>query len=96
MLSDMIQVKRSIEGTVSPKFQITIPAQIREALGLHPGEKLEFTLNQSHVVEMRVKRPKPSDIIAEVLKQHDLSHLATETGNDAVAAQKKNRWGRDK
>ncbi|MFO1469126.1 MAG: AbrB/MazE/SpoVT family DNA-binding domain-containing protein [Steroidobacteraceae bacterium] len=32
--------------TVSPKFQIVIPARIREALGIKPGEKL-------HAIEYR-------------------------------------------
>jgi AbrB family looped-hinge helix DNA binding protein len=27
--------------TVSPKYQIVIPAKIREALGIKPGEKLQ-------------------------------------------------------
>lgn len=27
--------------TVSPKFQVVIPQQIREALGLRPGQKVE-------------------------------------------------------
>ena len=27
--------------TLSPKFQVVIPQQIREALGLKPGQKVE-------------------------------------------------------
>ena len=27
--------------TVSPKYQVVIPAEIRESLGLKPGEKLQ-------------------------------------------------------
>lgn len=33
--------------TISPKFQIVIPREIREAMGLRPGEKLQvFQLGQ--------------------------------------------------
>ena len=28
--------------TVSPKYQVVIPQRIREALGLKPGQKIEF------------------------------------------------------
>ena len=49
-----------IEGTVSPKHQITIPAAIRDALGLRSGDKVEFKLEKDNVLELRIKRPTPS------------------------------------
>lgn len=35
---------------VSPKGQVTIPKQIREELGLHPGDEVEFERTESGVV----------------------------------------------
>jgi antitoxin PrlF len=82
----------TVEGTLSPKNQITIPAAIRDALGLRPGDKIEFRLERGSVVELRVKRPKPSDTIRAVLEQFDMSELHNETGGDAVKAVREARW----
>ena len=88
----MTQVRDTIEGTLSPKHQITIPAAMRDALGLRPGDKIEFKLETGDVLELRVKRPNPAETIAAVLAQYDFSALAEETGNDAVAAVRQSRW----
>lgn len=88
----MAQARDTIEGTISPKHQITIPAAMRDALGLRPGDKIEFKLETGNVLELRVKRPNPSETIAAVLEQFDLGALQAETGNDAVAAVRESRW----
>lgn len=36
-------------ATISTKGQVTIPAEIRRTLGLKPGDKVAFTLNQGEV-----------------------------------------------
>lgn len=81
-----------IEGTVSPKHQITIPAAIRDALGLRSGDKVEFKLEKDNVLELRVKRPTPSDTIRTILSQFDTSALQAETGNNAASAVRASRW----
>ena len=35
--------------TVSPKFQVVIPREIREALGLEPGQKVQVLQYQNRV-----------------------------------------------
>lgn len=80
-----------IEGTVSPKHQITIPAAVRDALGVHPGDKLEFAV-KGEVLELRVKRRKPSEIIGALLHGRDISRLRAETKDDATAAVRAARW----
>ena len=35
--------------TVSPKFQVVIPLEIREALGLEPGQKVQALQYQNRV-----------------------------------------------
>jgi antitoxin PrlF len=88
----MTQVRDTIEGTLSPKHQITIPAAMRDALGLRPGDKIEFKLEAGDVLELRVKRPNPAETIAAVLAQYDFSALQDEFGDDVVAAVRASRW----
>lgn len=91
----MTQPAKIIEGTISPKHQITIPAQIRNALGLRPGQKIEFKLDQDNVIELRVKRPKAKEVLDAILKKYDFSELREETKGDAVKTLRENRWGDD-
>lgn len=88
----MAHIHDRIEGTVSSKHQITIPAVIRAALGLRPGDKIEFKLETGNVLELRIKRPKPSETITAILEQFDMSALQSETNNNAVAAVRESRW----
>lgn len=88
----MSHIPDTIEGTISAKHQITIPAAMRDALGLRPGDKIEFKLEMGNVLELRVKRPKPSETVAAILAQFDVSALRTETHDDAVATIRESRW----
>jgi AbrB family looped-hinge helix DNA binding protein len=36
-------------GTVSPKFQVVIPKEIREALGIFPGQKIQMSAYQNRI-----------------------------------------------
>jgi antitoxin PrlF len=91
----MTQQTKIIEGTISPKHQITIPAQIRDALGLRPGQKIEFKLEQDNVIELRVKRPNVKEVLDTILEKYDFSGLREETKGDAVKTLRENRWGDD-
>jgi AbrB family looped-hinge helix DNA binding protein len=42
--------------TVSPKFQVVIPQEVREALDLRPGEKLQV-FQYDHRIELVPVRP---------------------------------------
>jgi AbrB family looped-hinge helix DNA binding protein len=41
--------------TISPKFQVVIPQQIREAMGLEPGQKVEALQVEDRIVLVPVK-----------------------------------------
>ena len=42
-----------MEATLSSKGQATIPKHIRDSLGLKPGSKLEFTVNDAGEIVLR-------------------------------------------
>ncbi len=44
--------------TLSPKFQVVIPREIREALGLEPGQKIQAVLYENRVELIPVKALK--------------------------------------
>jgi AbrB family looped-hinge helix DNA binding protein len=41
--------------TVSPKFQVVIPLEVREAMGLKPGEKMQVFRHEGRVEFVPVK-----------------------------------------
>ena len=45
----------TISATLTSKGQTTIPREIREGLGLKPGDQMTFTLMPGGTVVMRVK-----------------------------------------
>jgi AbrB family looped-hinge helix DNA binding protein len=73
-----------IEGKVSSKLQVTIPARVRDALGIRPGDTILYEL-EGGSVRLRVLRPDIEDVLAAVWAKHDLGDLHEEMGGDAVA-----------
>jgi AbrB family looped-hinge helix DNA binding protein len=52
-------------GTISEKGQITVPKDVRDALGLHPGDRLLFDVEAGDRAVVRKARPaRLTDIIA--------------------------------
>ena len=44
--------------TVSSKYQVVIPQEIRQAMGLRPGQKVEMVAYGDHLAVVPVPRPK--------------------------------------
>lgn len=44
--------------TISPKFQVVIPQQIREALGLEPGQKVQAIQYENRIEFIPVRPAK--------------------------------------
>lgn len=40
-------------ATITSKGQTTIPKEIREKLGLHPGDKIDFVMGEDGIVSLR-------------------------------------------
>ncbi|MCY7387033.1 MAG: type II toxin-antitoxin system PrlF family antitoxin [Burkholderiales bacterium] len=58
----------SNDATLTSKGQTTIPKEIRERLGMKPGDKMTFTLMPDATVIMRVKS-KSVTALAGVLQK---------------------------
>ena len=56
--------------TVSPKFQVVIPQQVREALSLKPGEKMRVIRYQNRVELIPVR---PIESLRGILNGMDTS-----------------------
>lgn len=74
----------AIEGRVSSKLQVTIPARVRDALGIRPGDTIRYEL-EAGSVRLKVVRPDIADVLQAVWAKHDLDALNDELGGDAVA-----------
>lgn len=56
------------DATLSSKGQTTIPKEIRDSLGMKPGDRMTFTLMPDATVVMRVKN-KSVTALAGMLKK---------------------------
>jgi len=48
-----LQPEITSESTLTDRYQTTIPAMVRKALGLQKGDKLEFLLDDAGQVQLR-------------------------------------------
>lgn len=79
---------------VSRKFQLTLPAQVRRALGIKAGDRLEVRTAGDHI-ELRKVRPDVGQVIEALLQEFDFRALSEETGGDAAGHVRRLRWGDD-
>jgi AbrB family looped-hinge helix DNA binding protein len=52
----------SSDSTLTSKGQTTIPKEIRDGLGMKPGDRMSFTLMPDSTVVMRVKSRSVADL----------------------------------
>jgi antitoxin PrlF len=57
------------DATLTSKGQITIPKEIRDSLGLQPGDRMTFTLMPDGTVVMRVKTKSVMDLAGVLRKK---------------------------
>lgn len=70
--------------TVSSRYQITLPAEVRKVLGIRPGDELEVELVDGEI-RLRIPRPPLERVIERLQEEHGESLAALEkaTGHDA-------------
>ena len=57
------------DATLTSKGQTTIPKEIRDKLGMKPGDRMTFTLMSDATVVMRVKNKSISDLAGTLYKR---------------------------
>ena len=57
------------DATLTSKGQTTIPKEIRDELGMKPGDRMTFTLMPDATVVMRVKNKSIADLAGALYKK---------------------------
>jgi len=58
----------SMKAVVSEKGQVTIPKQLRDRLGIQPGEVLEFEEDGGRLIAVKQQRRAPLDSVYGILR----------------------------
>lgn len=61
-IAEMVRSQAVSEATVTSKGQITIPADIRQAMGLMPQDRVVFTRLANGTVVMRAKKRSAQEL----------------------------------
>ena len=73
-------------ATLTNKGQVTIPKEVRDSMGLHPGDKLEFVITESGEALFKPVNKKVDDVFGRLCK-HGRKPVSIEE-MDAVIRQK--------
>lgn len=74
----------TVTATLTSKGQITIPKEIREALGVDAGDRVDFTLEADGSVRMEVRRRDLASL-AGLLHRPGSQRLSVEEMDEAIA-----------
>jgi AbrB family looped-hinge helix DNA binding protein len=74
----------TVTATLTSKGQVTIPKEIREALGVDAGDRVDFTLEADGSVRMEVRRRDLASL-AGLLHRPGLRRLSVEEMDEAIA-----------
>jgi antitoxin PrlF len=83
-----------LEGKVSSKYQLTLPVEIRKALGIRPGDVVRYDI-QDGTLSVKVVRPDVGQVLEWLWAEHDMATLHSETGGDAVTHVREQRGRSD-
>jgi antitoxin PrlF len=71
-------------ATLTSKGQITLPKDIRDRLGLKPGDRLDFRVDEEGVITARRRKSLKIQDLFGILPNNGV-HLTVEEMNDAIA-----------
>lgn len=85
---------RVAEGKLSSKFQLTVPAEIRDAMGMKAGDTVRYELDETGL-RLGVVRPDIREVLARIATPEVQASMREETGGDAVAYVRRMRGYQD-
>ena len=71
------------QSTLTSKGQITIPKKVRDTLGLHFGDKIEFVMTEKNEVLLRPITKKVDDVFG-LLYQANRKTVSIEQMDEAI------------
>lgn len=78
------------QGKVSSKYQLTLPVNVRKALGIKAGDTVRYEL-EGNSVRVSVIRPDIDQVLDSVLDEFNFDALRQETQDDAVSFYRRHR-----
>lgn len=72
-------------ATLTSKGQVTIPADVREALRLHAGDRIDFVVDSSGGARIEPVKKKVSDVFG-MLRRKGQRTYSVEEMHDAIGA----------
>lgn len=85
---------RVAEGKLSSKFQLTVPAEIRDAMGMKAGDTVRYELDETGL-RLGVVRPDIREVLARIATPEVQASMREEMGGDAVAYVRRMRGYQD-
>ena len=79
-----------VESRVSSRYQLTLPAEVRKALGVKPGDAVRYEVEGSSV-RVSLVRPDLSAVLDEVTGDYSFEALSDATQDDAVGHLRRER-----
>lgn len=71
-------------GRITSKFQITIPSEIREAVGAHVGDQVLFHVNEHGEIVMRPLRKSSVDELYGALHRENIPYVPLDEARSAT------------
>ena len=87
----------SFKATMSTKGQLTLPKDVRDALGLAPGTPVEGTIDRHGNIVLLAARSDPAELfstrpaVGRVLSVEDMDRIIAKAARSAVSKKRRSR-----
>jgi len=79
-------------STLTSKGQITIPRDVRRSLHLHPGDKLDFSIEGNGDVRISPVTKRVADVFGCLSRKASRKSVSVEKMNESIAKTLRKKW----